>query len=80
MRYLPDHDLYEIAESEAGAVLAKLREQGYQWLQEGRGHHNLYDRSGNVCVGEVFNHKLYLDGRVREDLVVIMSGYAGASP
>jgi len=75
MRYLHHHDLFELAESEAPAVLASLRQLGYCWLQESAGkNHNLYDRSGQLCVGEMFQKKLYLDGCVKEDLTLILSG------
>ena len=78
MRYLPYHDLFELAETEAPAALAALRQMGYCWLQEGQGkNHNLYDRSGQMCVGELFQKRLYLDGCVKDDLFAILSGSIG---
>lgn len=75
MRYLPHHDLFVLEETEAPAVLAGLRRLGYQWRQIGQGkRHDLYCPSGELCIGEVLDHRLYLDGSVRDDLFAVTSG------
>ena len=75
MRELPHAGLLELQETEAGAVLAFLRTLGYLWLQEDAGkNHNLYDRSGDMCVGEMWAGRLYLDVCVKPDLEKLVSG------
>lgn len=77
MRHLPLHELYECNLAEAGVIIAYLRRQGYRWIQEEKHKHfNLYDTSGEVCVGEFLNNHLYLDGRVESHLTALLSGGA----
>lgn len=76
MRVLLEAQLLELSHTEAGPALAHLRAQGYQWLQErAHGSHTLWDCSGDVCVGEMWEGRLYLDLRVRPDLESFCSGY-----
>ena len=78
MRYLPHHDLYEVIGSEVEYVTSGLIQMGYKWIQTNRRErHYLYDKDGQVCIGEKTNDCLYLDSRVREDLLTLMSGFNG---
>ena len=74
MRELPHADLLELQATEAGPALAFLRSLGYKWLQEDAGkNHNLYDFSGEMCVGEMWAGRLYLDACVKADLSKMVS-------